>query len=168
VLILVASILQTGVGAMRIAQPDITPNLLLILLAFFAFRADPTDAIITSFAIGLAADLSHPTASRLMGPWIISYGLFGTLLSDLSGTLSPRRLSYQAATLFLLGFLTAGLAYLLTMLRADRLVAHLTAELFWQPLYSAVLGPLLFWPIGWWMRMHGRGARRLARKPLWR
>jgi len=171
VLVLVASILQTGlvsVIAIPHSHPDITPNLLLLLLVFFALRCHSTDAIIASFAIGFAADLTNPTVSRLMGPWIISFGLFGTLLSDLNSTISPRRAIYQAVTIFLMGFLTTGLSYLLTALRTEPVTAHIAAGLFWQPLYSAFLGPFLFLPVGWWMRMHGKGWRRLARRPLLR
>ena len=99
VLVLLASLLQTGlVGAMAILRADFKPDLLLILLVFFALRCNSTDAIIASFAIGFAADLSNPIAGRLMGPRIISFGLFGTLLSDLNSTISPRRVIYQAVT----------------------------------------------------------------------
>jgi rod shape-determining protein MreD len=168
VLVLVASILQTGlVGAIAI-RSDIKPDLLLILLVFFALRSDPTDAIIASFAIGFVADLTNPAVSRLMGPRILSFGLFGTLLSDLSGTVLPRRVLPQAVTIFLMGFLTTGLSHLLTFLRAEPVAANLATSLLWQPLYSAILGPFLFLPVGWTMRMYGKGHWRLARKPLFR
>ncbi len=168
VLVLVASILQTGlVGAIGI-RSDIKPDLLLILLVFFALRSDSTDAIIASFAIGFVADLTNPAISRLMGPRIVSFGLFGTLLSDLSGTALPRRVLHQAITIFLMGFLTTGLSHLLTLLRAEPVAADLATGLLWQPLYSAILGPFLFLPIGWAMRMYGKGHWRLARKPLFR
>ena len=86
VLVLVASILQTGlVGVLSIRRPDIKPDLLLILLVFFAFRCNSTDAVLTSFAIGFVADLSNPVRG-VMGPRIISFGLFGTLLSDLKAS----------------------------------------------------------------------------------
>jgi len=161
-LILVAAILQTGPVSLVALRSDIRPDLLLILLVFFALRSSSTDAIITSFAIGFLADLSSLTAG-LMGPRIISFGLFGTLLSDLNSTICVRRVLYQALTIFLMGFLTAGLTCLLVLLRAKTAPANLVTGLFWQPLYSALLGPLLFVPVGWWMRMRGRG-----RRPSWR
>ena len=164
VLVLVASLLQTGlVGALAILRADFKPDLLLILLVFFALRSNSTDAIIASFAIGFAADLSNPVAGRLMGPRIISFGLFGTLLSDLNSTISPRRMIYQAITIFLMGSLTAGLSYLLAFLRTGDGTADMAAGCFWQPLYSALLGPLLFWPVGWCMHMYGRSRRRYLR-----
>lgn len=155
-LVLVASILQTGPVSLLALRGDIQPDLLLILLVFFALRCNSTDAVLTSFAIGFVADLSSLTAG-LMGPRIISFGLFGTLLSDLNSTISVRRLLYQSLTIFLMGFLTAGLTCLLVLLRSKSVSVNLTTSLFWQPLYSALLGPLLFLPVGLWMRMQARG-----------
>ncbi len=164
VLVLVASLLQTGLmGAIWILRADFKPDLLLILLVFFALRSNSTEAIIASFAIGFAADLSNPIAGRLMGPRMISFGACGTLLSDLNTTISPRRVIYQAITIFLTGCLTAGLSYLLTFLRTGGFPANMAAGCFWQPLYSAVLGPLLFLPVGWCMQMRGRGRRSYLR-----
>ena len=168
VLVLVASILQTGpVGIIAIARPEIKPDLLLILLVFFALRSSSTDAILASFAIGFVADLSNSTTT-LMGPRIISFGLFGMLLSDLNGTLFVRRVLYQSLTIFLVGCLTAGLTCLLTFLRAQAVTTNMAAAFLWQPLYSAILGPFLFLPVGWWMRMYGKGRRRDAGRTLWR
>ncbi len=169
VLVLVASLLQTGlVSALAILRTDFKPDLLLILLVFFALRSSSTDAIIASFVIGFAADLSNPIAGRLMGPRIISFGVFGTLLSDLNTTISPRRLIYQAITIFLTGGLTAGLSYLLTFLRTGAFPVNMAAGCFWQPLYSAALGPLLFLPIGWGMQMYGKSRRSYFRGALLR
>jgi rod shape-determining protein MreD len=168
VLVLVASILQTGpVGIIAISRPDIKPDLLLILLVFFALRSNSTDAILASFAIGFVADLSSSTTT-LMGPHILSFGLFGTLLSDLNSTLFVRRVLYQSLTIFLMGCLTAGLTYLLTFLRAQAVGTSMAAGFLWQPLYSAILGPFLFLPVGWWMRMYGKGRRHDAGRTLWR
>ncbi|MBM4023781.1 MAG: rod shape-determining protein MreD [Planctomycetes bacterium] len=169
VLVLVASLLQTGlirVLAVPPSRPDIRPDLLLILLVFFASRAKSTDAILASFALGFAADLSNPILTRLMGPRIISFGLFGSLLSDLSSTISPRRMTHLALTIFLMGSLTTGLSYLLALLRAETVVTAWRTGLLWQPLYSAIVGPFLFLPVGWWMRMYGKGPRRRRRGRL--
>lgn len=168
VLILAATILQTSLtGIIAVTKANIKPDLLLILLVFFAVRCNPTDAVITSFTIGVAADLAGPTLG-LMGPRIISFGLVGTLLSDLHSVLSTRRVVYQAVTIFLVGVLTAGLSRLLTLLRAEGAAASLSAELLWQPLYSAVLGPLFSWPVGWWMGMNRRNRRRGGGRSPWR
>ena len=51
----------------------------LIALVFFAGNCNMYDAIITSFAIGLAADISGP----VMGPYTLSFTLFGSLISQM-------------------------------------------------------------------------------------
>jgi len=168
VLILAATILQTSLmGIIAVTKANIKPDLLLVLLVFFAVRCNRTDAVITSFTIGFAADLTSPTMG-LMGPRIISFGLVGTLLSDLHSVISTRRVVYQAVTIFVVGVVTAGLGHLLTLLRAGGVAANLSAEIVWQPLYSAVLGPLFSLPAGWWMGMNRRNRRRGGGRSRWR
>jgi len=159
VLVILASVLQTGLmGAMAVLRPAIKPDLMLILMVFFATRCRSTDAVIASFTIGFVADLISPVLG-LMGPRIISFGLFGTLLSDLQGIIATRRPIYQAIAILLTGLLTGGVTLLLTFLRADAVTTNVSAQLFWQPLYSAILGPLLAMPIAWWMHMNGKASR---------
>jgi rod shape-determining protein MreD len=158
VLVLVATILQTSLVG-TISVRDVKPDLLLILLVFFAISIDPRDAIVASFAIGFAADLSNPVRD-LMGPQIISFGVFGTLLSDVHGIVSIRRMAHQAVAIFIMGALTALLSYLLTFFRAEPAAAHFAGQLLWQPLYSAVVGPFLFFPVAWWMRIDRKGRKR--------
>lgn len=158
VLVLVATILQTSLIGL-VSFQDIKPNLLLILLVFFATNIDPRDAIIASFAIGFAADLSNPLRG-LMGPQIISFGVFGTLLSDVHSIVSIRRISHQATTILIVGALTALLGHLLVLFKAEPTAAHFMAQLLWQPLYSALIGPFLFFPVAWWMRITPKGRKR--------
>jgi len=160
VLILVAAILQTSfLGVVWVISPDIQPDLLLILLVFFAVRCKANDAVITSFAIGFAADLASPTAG-FMGPQIISFGLFGTLLSNLHHVISIRRLPYQGLAIFVMGLATAILSHLLAQLRADPAPMNMARELFWQPVVSAVLGPFLSLPLAWSMHINRKKRRR--------
>jgi len=56
----------------------------------------------------------------------------------------------------LAGFLAAALAYFLTFLKAETAVSNAYTRLLWTPLYSAVLGPFLFLPAEWWMRIKKR------------
>jgi len=164
VLVLIATILQTSLVGM-VSLRGVRPDLLLILLVFFAISIDPRDAIVASFAVGFAADLSNPIRG-LMGPQIISFGILGTLLSDVHSIMSIQRMAHLAVTVFVIGSLTALLSYLLTFFRAEPATAHFAAQLLWQPLYSAVLGPFLFFPIAWWMRISRKGRKR-RRPGLW-
>lgn len=158
VLVLVATILQTSLVGI-ISFREIKPDLLVILLVFFAISIDPRDAIVASFAIGFAADLSNPVRD-LMGPQIISFGVFGTLLSDVHSVVSIRKMAHYAVAIFCMGVLTALLSYLLTFFRAESAGAHFAAQLLWQPVYSAIIGPFLFFPAAWWMRIDRKGRNR--------
>lgn len=160
VLVLVAAILQTTfVDMIWILNANIKPDLLLILLVFFAVRCDPTEAVIASFAIGLAADLASPTAG-FMGPRIISFGVFGTLLNDLHNVIAIQRLPFQAAAIFAMGILTAVASHLLAYLRAEPAAFSIARQCFWQPALSGVIGPFVFLPVGWWMHMNQSRRRR--------
>jgi len=146
VLTLIATLLQAGL----LVHLSIKPDLLLILLVFFAINCKNTDVIITSFTIGFAADI---TPGSTMGPQIISFGLFGTLLAEVHNIVVIKKMPYQSLAIFIIGFLTAALAYFLSFLKAGPVIANIYTELFWTPLYSAIVGPFLFLPTEWWMRI---------------
>ena len=99
VLVLAASILQASLmDVLRIGR-DIKPDLLLVLLVYFGSRCNSTDGVITSFVIGFVADLIAPIGG-VMGPRIISFGLFGTLLSDVQRVFSLRRPLFQGGAIY--------------------------------------------------------------------
>ena len=153
VLVLIAAVAQTGFsGLVTVVHQNVRPDFLLILLVFFATHCQGRDAVLASFALGFAADLANPTAA-FMGPRIISYGLLGTLLSDLNGVLSVRRMGHQAIAIFVLGVFVCLLSFALARLRVEPPTAGMDRELYWQPLLSAAIGPFLFWPVAWWMQI---------------
>lgn len=153
-LILIATILQTSlIDIIAVTAAEIKPNLLLILLVFFAINCKNTDAIITSFTIGFAADITPGSA---MGPQIISFGLFGTLLAEVHNIIEIRKMPYRSLAIFIIGFLTAAVTYFLSFLKAEIVISNIYIELFWTPLYSAIVGPFLFLPTMWWMRIKTR------------
>jgi len=147
VFILIATILQASI----LAGLNVKPDLLVILLVFFAIYCNTTEAIITSFAIGFAADI----IGCAMGPHTISFVLFGTLLAYLHRAVAIRKMPYQSAAIFVTCFLAGTLAYLLTFLKGAA-AAHSThgLHLFLTSLYSAIVGPFLFLPSAWWMHIN--------------
>jgi len=141
ILVLAASILQTNlVEVCAITSAQIKPNLLLILLAFFSIYCNPHDVIITSFIIGLCADLIGPT----IGPQMISYGIIGTLVAELRQFIVLNKIPLQMMAIGVAGFLTAALAASLYPIKDVSLSVNLHGYLLWQPLYSAFIGPFLF------------------------
>lgn len=150
VLILFVTVLQASLAdVIAITRLNIKPDFLLILLVFFAINYSDSEAIISSFSIGFAADI----IGSAMGVRMISFGLFGTLLAYLHGVIAIKRMSYQSAAIFITGFLTGVLAYFLTLFKGEQGESDIYSVIFWTSLYSSVVGPFLFLPTAWWMRI---------------
>jgi cell shape-determining protein MreD len=88
-----------------------------------------------------------------MGSQIISFGLFGTALAYLHRVITIRKMPYQALAIFITGLLTGTLAHLLTLLKNQPTPSNIYAVLFGTSLYSSLVGPFLFLPSAWWMRI---------------
>ena len=149
-LILIATILQAGtIKIFAVSNLHIKPDLLLILLVFFSIYCNTTEAIITSFAIGFGADIIGLT----MGPQIISFGFFGTLLSYLNRIITVRKMPYQAVTIFATSFAAGVLSILLTSLKGLDGVPNRFSILLGTSVYSSLVGSFLFLPFAWWMQI---------------
>jgi rod shape-determining protein MreD len=151
-LILIFMVLQASL----LSSLDIKPDLLLILLVFFAIYLNPHDAIITSFAIGFAADV----IGFSMGPMMLSFGLLGSLLAQLQQALSLRKIPFQAAAIFVVGILTGILAHFFGFLKGRNAAYEIISTLVATSICSAVIGPFLFIPSAWWMRIKTHRYRR--------
>ncbi len=153
VLILAATVLQASV----VEGLSIRPDLLLILMVFFSIYCSRDEAIVTSFVIGFAADI----IGVAMGARIIGFGLFGTLLSYLHGFISIKRMPHQGVVIFVSGLLTGVTAHLLTLFKSQPSGGDTYTAIFWTSVCSGVVGPFLFLPTAWWMRIRtqrsGRG-----------
>jgi rod shape-determining protein MreD len=137
--------LQTNlVEVCAVTSAQIKPNLHLILLAFFSIHATAYDVIITSFIIGLCADLAGPA----IGPQMISFGIMGTLLAELRQFVVLGRIPQQMLAIGVVGCVTAALAALMYPVKGISLAVHWDHALLWQPLYSAIIGPFLFPVLG--------------------
>ena len=152
VIVLLATILQASL----LANLNIKPDLLLILLVFFAIYCNTAEAIISSFAIGFAADLIGTT----MGPQMISFGLFGTALAYLHRFIAIRKMPYQALAIFITGLFTNCLAYFLNFLKGDPAAPNIFTIIFGISLCSGLVGPFLFLPSAWWMHIKINRFRR--------
>lgn len=155
VLILLAAVLQAElIDIIAVTADNIKPDLLLILLVFFAIHYDISEAIITSFTIGFAADIIGPT----MGPQMISFGLFGTALAYLHRIIAIRKMPYQSLVIFITSLASGTLSYFLTVLKGQETATDTYVVLLGSALYSAIVGPFLLLPAAWWMRIKKRRA----------
>jgi len=155
VLILAATIVQKGV----LARFGFKPDLLLVLLVFFAVHCSTSDAIISSFAIGLAADLIG--SPMPMGPHTIGFGVCGTALAYLHRVVAIRKMPHQALAIFAATLLAGALIHLLaSLIRSELLAPNIYTVLFWTSVCSSIVGPFLFMPLAWCMNMKMNRLRR--------
>jgi rod shape-determining protein MreD len=146
-LILAVAVIQKGLLARWSNKPD----LLVILLVFFAIYYDTSEAIISSFTIGFAADLVG--SPMPMGPQMISFGLFGTLLAYLHRVIAIKSMPYQGLAVFGTSVLAGVITHLLAYITGEPVTANFFIVVFITSLYSAIVGPFLFLPTAWWMRI---------------
>ena len=141
--VLVVAVIQASLlDWISVTGLHIKPNLLLILLIFFVAQSTNTDAIIVSFAVGFAADLSS-FGMYEMGSFTVSFGLFGTALTYLRNMIVIQKLSHQAAVIFVMTFLVTALAHFLSMIKGHAANTRLWMFLFGTSLYSAAIGPYI-------------------------
>ena len=153
VLLLTATVLQAGL----LANLNTRPDLLLVLLVFFAVNCDPAEAIISSFSIGFAADI----VSASMGPRMISFGLLGTMLAYLHRVITIKRMPYQGLAIFITGIVAGVIVNLLNLLKSGPVMSITYSTLLRISICSGVVGPFLFLPSAWWMNFKtGRSAPR--------
>jgi len=149
--ILIITVIQASLlERAAVTQWRIKPDLLLILLVFFAVYCDNRLAVITSFTLGFAADLIGSS----MGPQIISFGIFGTLLAYLNQVVAIRHKFYQSMTIFITGIICGTLTYYLNLIKGQPSTDHVFIIIAGTAAYSAAVGPFFFLPSAWWMRIN--------------
>jgi len=160
VLILTVTVLQKGL----LGRLDIKPDLLVILLVFFSIYSNTSEAIISSFTLGFAADLIG--SPMPMGPHMISFGLLGTALAYLHRVIAIRKMPSQALAIFITAILTSTLTHFLAyLIKGEPVSANIYGVVFGTSLYSGLVGPFLFLPLAWWMRIKiSRFGQRWAHK----
>jgi rod shape-determining protein MreD len=146
-LILAVTVIQKGLLARWSSKPD----LLVILLVFYAIHYNTSVAIICSFTIGFAADLIG--SPMPMGPQMISFGLLGTLLAYLHRVIAIKRMPFQALAIFVTSLLAGILSHLLAHITGEPIAANIYVVVFVTALYSSIVGPFLFLPLAWWMKI---------------
>ena len=158
-LILVATIVQKGM----LARWDYKPDLLIVLLVFFAVYSHTSEAIISSFTIGFAADLIGSPLP--MGPHMISFGLLGTLLAYVHRVVAIRRKPYQALAIFVVGLVAAILTHLLALVfKREPLPENVLTAVLLTSLFSSLVGPFLFPPAAWCVGIEMNRFQRRSRR----
>jgi rod shape-determining protein MreD len=144
-------------------EMNIRPDLLLILLMFCAVNTETLETIIASFAIGLAADIS----GACIGPYMVAFGVFGSMISQLRKLIIMKKMIHQLIAIFIMALITGTLAHILIYLKIKQSTPSVYAVIFLSALYSGLAGPILWGMlsvISEWMgirkRRYGRSVRR--------
>ncbi len=150
ILICLATIAQAGF----LSSYSLKPDIMLILVVFFAVYNTTSDAIITSFSIGFAADLIGVS----MGTQMISFGILGTALSYLNRVFALRKVPYQIASIFALTLLSG---FLTNALYSFKHIGTIESSYILKTaIYSAIVGPFVYMPVAWWMKVNSSRYRR--------
>ena len=142
-----------------VSSLHVRPNLLFVILVFFAGNCSMYEAIIASFAIGFAADIS----SSVMGPYTISFGLLGSLISQLRTVIITKRMIHQCGAVAATGLLAGGLAHILILLKTQELAPNIYIALAGTAIYSGIIAPFLWFALEWISRWLGIRRSRLSR-----
>lgn len=143
--IIFAAVLQTSaaMNLLSLTNLRIKPNILLILLVYFAVYCDVYDAVIISFALGFAADIT----GTVLGPHLISYGVIGAAIAHIRKIILMKTTRQQAMAVFAAGILAETIALILMEFKASELMKTGTFEVFAVAVYSAILWFLVKWPV---------------------
>jgi rod shape-determining protein MreD len=141
-MVLAAALLEAGnlLNLIAIGDWHIRPAILIVLLSFFAMRSRPHEAIIASFILGLAMDIS----GSLMGPHTLSYCLVGSLLNQLGEHFPTRRAFHQAVLVFTVYLIAELAAYWLAVLKTGERQEYVYQILLFTAIYSACVSPFVW------------------------
>jgi rod shape-determining protein MreD len=155
--LLVLTLLDSGQWMQQLAlgTQQIRPDLLLIALVFFVGNCTPSEAMYASFVIGLAADIS--SEGWVIGPCVLSFGVIGTLLSQVRKVVGLQRVLFQFVTIFAAALLILPAMYVLIGAKTGQSVSHPVSAICGGALYTAAVGPIL-WKLlsflGGWLGFH--------------
>lgn len=143
-LVLVGALLDAGnlLNFISFHDGQIQPQILLVLLVFFSMDPKPDHAIIASFAIGLAADIS----GSVIGPYMVCFGLAGSLLAQTREILNLRHPLHQAGVVFITALAVNLLAAWLSSIKLGHTSGLATGDLLGRVLYTTIVAPML-WPL---------------------
>lgn len=142
IIVVVITLINAGsvMGLLSISSLQIRPNLLIAVLAYFAYISERRDVIITSFMVGFMADISGAT----MGPSLIAFGIVGVSFAAMRDVLLMERRRNRVVTIFLMSVAVMIIADMLTSMKINQ---HITRPLVTIPLnalYTAIAGAFLW------------------------
>ena len=158
--LLLVSLLQAGglSDAIAVTALHIKPDFLLILLVYFAINCNTYDAVIASFAIGFAADIT----GAVMGPFFLAFGILGSALAHFRQIILLKQTLHQAIVIFVVCLLAGGIAKFLVLFKIHSDLQYGLWRLAGTGLYSALFWFVVKWVVQAVGKWAGAGRNRLA------
>ena len=136
-----ATFLARGVLGDLFAPFGVRPDLLVILVVYWALALGAVPGTISGFLVGLVADAE---LGRGLGPQAGFFSLAGFLIGRAGRGLVRDNFLPQAMLLFLTALLL-GVTRTLQSASGESLLGIALLRLFAQALYTAIVGPVLYW-----------------------
>ena len=161
IILLLTAIINTGdmLDLISVGSLHIRPDLLLILMVFFASNCGMFEAVIASFVIGFAADIS----GSAMGPYTVSFGLFGSLISQLRKVIITKGMLHQCGAIIATGIVAGGFAHMLFFFKTHEVTANIHIALAGTAVYSGIISPFIWLGLSALSRWLGIHRPRLSR-----
>lgn len=142
IILLVTTLLEAGnlLNLFAIGGWYIRPSILITLLVYYALSCQSQDAIICSFLIGFAADLT----TGLVGPHTLCFGFIGLLLNQSNQILIVQRAHHEALIVFAVYFVAETIAYWLGLLKGQQTQGTYYSILLFTGIYSAIISPVIW------------------------
>jgi rod shape-determining protein MreD len=137
-----ATLLEAGnlLNLFAIGGWYIRPSILITLLVYYCLCSRTQEAIVCSFMIGFATDLT----TGFMGPHTICYGLIGLLVNQSSQVILARRAVHKVIMVFGVYFVAETLSYWLGLMKGHELPDSYYSILLFTGLYSALISPVIW------------------------
>ena len=137
-----ATFLARGVLGDLFAPFGIRPDLLVVLVVYWALALGAVPGTISGFVVGLVADAE---LGRGLGPQAGVYALAGYLIGRAGRGLVRDNFLPQALLLFLTALLAGMVRTFQSGGEGDVLFGIALLRLLAQALYTALVGPVLYW-----------------------
>lgn len=142
VILLIAMLLEAGnlLKLFAFGGWYIHPSILITLLVYYALACQARDAIIISFLIGFAADIT----TGLMGPHTLCFGLMGLLLNQSNQVLLVQRAVYKVLVVFSVYLVAETFSHWIGLLKEPTSQSNYYSIMLFTGIYSAVISPVLW------------------------
>lgn len=142
IVLLMMTLLNCGnmLNIISVSDLNIRPDVLVVLLVFFAVNCRTIDAMVISFAIGFAADIS----GTCIGPYTITFGVLGSMISQMRKVVIMKKMTHQAMAIFFIGLVGGAMAQMLIFMKTKLSVPSVYVIVFFGAVYSGLVGPFLW------------------------